>query len=109
MRISFSTHDIEKLCNQPKLATKVLGALSARALLKRLNQLLAAKNVAELSSGRPHPLKGVRLGQLALDLHAGDRMVLISAAMPAPLLADGGINWRLVTAVQVIEIGDYHD
>lgn len=109
MEISFSTPDIEAMCRKPPVAVRKLGALSAKALSKRLDQLFAAQNVLELVAGRPHPLKGNRLGQYALDLHAGDRMVVISAVLPAPMLPSGGIDWRSVTHVQVIEIGDYHD
>jgi proteic killer suppression protein len=109
MEVSFYNQHIEDLCCKPKVAIKKLGAPSAKALEKRLAQLFAAQNVLELVAGRPHPLKGNRLGEYALDLHAGDRMVMISAVSPVPMLPNGGIDWRSVTHVQVIEIGDYHD
>jgi len=71
--------------------------------------MAAAINARELIAGRPHPLKGDRLGQFALDLHRGVRLVFEPANDPVPQYLDGGIDWSQVTSARVVFIGDYHD
>ncbi len=90
-----------------KIAVKELGADSAGKLQHRYSDLLAAKNVADLVFGRPHPLKGERKGQFALDLAGGRRMAFEPA--PPPPLRDGGIDWTRVSEVIIVFLGDYHD
>ncbi len=86
-----------------------LGAVCARKLRTRLADLRAATAVAELTAGRPHPLKGEWDGRFALDLHGGDRLVFESADEPVPINENGSIAWERVARIQVVFIGDYHD
>lgn len=109
MDIEFSSTDLQALCEQQRLMTKKLGDNCSRKLRTRLGDLRAAGNVAELSSGRPHPLKGERAGQFALDLSDGKRLVFEPANNPAPTRDDDSIAWDLVTKVRIVFIGDYHD
>lgn len=109
MDIEFSSPDLQALCEQQRLMTKQLGDICGRKLRTRLSDLRAVACVAELNAGRPHPLKGERTGQFALDLHGGKRLVFEPANIPLPILADGSIAWVLVTKVRIIFIGDYHD
>ncbi len=71
--------------------------------------LSVASCVAELVAGRPHPLKGDRAGEFALDLEGAKRLVFQPDNDPIPLLEDGSIDWSKVTAVCIVFIGDYHD
>lgn len=109
MEVTFKDKKLRKLCETQKEAQKKLGDKCARKLRSRLADLFAAETVAELSSGRPHPLKGDRAGQFALDLDGGKRLVFESANDPVPLKEDNSIDWSKVTAIQVVFIGDYHD
>ena len=109
MEINILDDDIRALCAQQRLAVRKLGAPCARKLRSRLADLLAAAHVRELVAGRPHPLTGDRLGQFAVDLHGGVRLVLEPAHNPVPSLADGGIDWEQVTQITIVYIGDYHD
>ena len=109
MKISFIDADIEALCKQPKLATRALGPESAKKLQRRLSELFAASTVAELAAGRPHPLKGNRMGQFAVDLHGGHRFIFKPRHNPAPVKADGSIDWAKVDEITIIEASDYHD
>ena len=109
MDISFNTSALETACRQTKQAQKQFGALSARKLLLRLSEQFNAANVSELVAGRPHPLSGERLGEFALDLHGGDRIVFRPTVQPPPCRKDGSIDWSLVTAVTIVFIGDYHE
>lgn len=109
MNIEFENKDLQELCQQQKLAIKKFGSDSARKLKTRLADLLAAKNVSELVAGRPHPLKGNKNGQLAIDLAGGIRLVFESANIPIPYKQDGSIDWLSVDKIKIVLIGDYHD
>ena len=65
--------------------------------------------MGELIVGNPHPLKGDRLGQFALNLKGGVRLVFEPENDPVPYNEDGSIDWRNVSAVCIVFIGDYHD
>ena len=86
-----------------------MGASCARKLRSRLSDLEAASRVTDLVAGNPHPLKGGRQGQFALNLAGGWRLVFSPANDPNPTHDDGGINWSQVTIVSIEFIGDYHD
>ena len=109
MDIGFANRDLEKLCNNGRYANRKLGSMSARKLRSRLADIAAARNVTELVAGKPHPLTGNRTGDFSLRLHGGHRLVFTADHDPFPMKEDGGIDWRAVTVVRVVEIGDYHD
>lgn len=104
MRISFADKDLEALCSTQKLQQKKLGSPCATKLRTRLADLQAAARVSDLVAGRPHPLKGDRAGQFAVDLAGGSRLVF----EPDPRI-DPPVDWSTVTAVCIVFIGDYHD
>ena len=109
MNLSFKDKKIRQLCEQQAAAEKKLGAACARKLRLRLSALEAASCVSELVAGNPHPLKGDRTGQFALDLAGGMRLVFAPDNSPCPTHPDGGIDWARVTAICIEYIGDYHD
>src|SRR6266446_3873509 len=109
IEISFANTKLRNLCEQEKTAKKALGDLGAKKLKIRLADLRAASNVGELVTGRPHPLKGDRAGQLALDLQGADRLVIKVENDPIPKLQDGAVDWAQVNKVQVVFVGNYHD
>lgn len=109
MDIEFSSPDLQNVCEQQRIMTKQLGEPCSRKLRTRLADLKAVANVAELSARRPHPLKGDRAGQFALDLFGARRLVFESANIPVPVHEDGSLAWHQVTKVRILFIGDYHD
>lgn len=109
MDIRFRDKKIRDLCEKRSVAEKKLGAAGARKLSLRLQQLEAASRVSDLVAGNPHPLKGDRNGQFALDLAGGWRLVFSPADTPCPIRTDGSIDWTQVTIVSIEYIGDYHD
>lgn len=109
MNIVFSSTKLKELCEQERVATRKLGKSCFRKLKARLTDILAAANVSELVAGRPHPLERDRLGQFAVDLSGGKRLVFECANDPEPLNDAGGIDWARVTVVRIVFIGDYHD
>nr|WP_061431981.1 hypothetical protein [Microcystis aeruginosa] len=59
--------------------------------------------------GRCHELLHNCAGQLSLDLVHPLRLIFEPANIPIPQKADGGIDWKKVTAVVIIGIVDTHD
>ena len=108
MEILFDNKKIRELCENNSKAVKQLGSACARKLRSRLSDLEAVSNVIELVIGNPHPLEGDRLGQFALNLAGGWRLVFCPAKKPCPMKDDGGIDWSKVTIINIIYIGDYH-
>lgn len=109
MQIDFLDSKLRKLCENCKEADKKLGSNCARKLRSRLSDLEAVAHVRELNAGRPHPLERDRIGQFALDLADGKRLVFKPDHEPVPHDTDGSIDWSQVTSITIIYIGDYHD
>ncbi len=109
MEIRFNDKKLRRLCEERVVAEQKLGVACARKLCARLSDLEAASAVTELPAGNPHPLKGSRAGQFALNLAGGCRLVFAPANDPYPQYVDGGIDWSQVTIVNIEYIGDYHD
>lgn len=109
MKINFKDKKLREICEKQAAAEKKLGAACARKLRSRLGDLDAAERVTDLVAGNPHPLKGNRQGQFALDLAGGWRLVFAPDHDPSPTRQDGGIDWSQVTIVCIEYIGDYHD
>lgn len=66
-------------------------------------------NVSQLQLGRPHPLTGDRAGQFSVDLDGPMRLLFEPTDQPPPTLEAGGIDWKQVSSVRILEIGDTHD
>ncbi|MCC5812011.1 MAG: killer suppression protein HigA [Ectothiorhodospiraceae bacterium] len=109
MNVTYKDAAIEELCLQQRIAQKELGKPGAKKLKSRLADLYAAANPTDLPVGHPHPLRGDRLGQYAVNLHGGVRLCIEPKHNPPPLKQDGGIDWASVTDIVIVYIGDYHD
>ena len=109
MEIQIKDKKLRELCEKQAVAVKKLGDICARKLRSRLADLTAASRVTELVAGNPHPLTGDRLGQFAVDLAGGWRLVFAPANDPVPRKDDASIDWSAVTIVCIEFIGDYHD
>lgn len=109
MKINFGNKKVRNLCERQDTAKKELEVACARKLRSRLSDLEAAGCITDLVAGNPHPLKGNRTGQFALDLTGGLRLVFTPDHSPCPIRSDGGIDWSQVINVCIEYIGDYHD
>lgn len=112
MDIIFSTTKLEKESNDSKLLQRRHGTERAKRLRRRLDELRAANNLEEmrfLQGARCHELIGNRAGQLSLDLDHPYRLILLPAHDPVPTKEDGGLDWKKITAVQILEITDTHE
>ena len=109
MKIAFATDEVRLICSDSKKATRALGAQAVAKLQRRLAELAAASVLDDLAYGRPHPLLGNRAGQFALDLSGGIRLIFKPTRQPPPLRTDASIDRTQISAITIIEIGDYHD
>ena len=109
MDIDFASTKLRALCEQRARMVGTFGFPCAKKLQNRLADLEAVAFVTELVAGRPHPLKGDRLGQFSLDLHGAVRLVFESNQDPVPRNVDKSIAWNQVSKVRIVFIGDYHD
>jgi len=109
LEISFKNNRLRDVCQQEVKARKELGDICARKLRARLSELEAASNVTELVAGSPHTLTRDRLGQFAVSLAGGVRLVFEPANNPIPRLNETSVDWSKVTIVSIEYIGDYHD
>ena len=109
MNIECLSPQLRELCASERQAVRELGQSGAKKLFARLADLRAAHHVGELVAGKPHPLKYDRSGQFAVSLEGGKRLVFRSANEPVPLSDDGSVDWKRVTRVCIVFIGDYHD
>lgn len=111
MEISFKNEKLRKICTDARRATREHGAVRARKLRLRLDDMAAAGSLAVTRAlpGHYHELTGDRKGQLAVSLDGPYRLIFEPATEPVPRNADGGLDWAEVTAVRVLGIEDYHD
>lgn len=112
MIILFKTAKFEKDCNNKNLLVKRFGALRAKLLQRRLNELQAANSLDVLRSlpqARCHKLKGNRKGQLSVDLDHPYRLIFEPADNPIPKKPDGGLDWTKVTTIRIIGVEDTHE
>ncbi|MBP9892998.1 MAG: killer suppression protein [Planctomycetes bacterium] len=110
MVISFDTEKLKKLCNDTKALIKAFGAVCAKKIRRRLDDMGAAATLEVCRSlpGQYHELKGDRKWQVAVHVEEPRRLVFFPAHDPIPTKKDGGLDWNLVTAVRVLAIEDYH-
>ena len=111
MEIHFVSRKMQKLCNSEKEMRGRFGPRNAKRLQQRLAELAAAESlddVARVPPTRCHELGQDRKGQLAVDLVHPWRLVFEPDHDPLPTKEDGGLDWKQVTRILVIEVGDYH-
>ncbi len=112
MKILFRKRKLHKLANDYRVAERQLGKVRARKLRLRLDELDAAaalEDLRNLPQARCHELKGNRKRQLSVDLDHPYRLIFQPANRPLPTKEDGGLDWKRVTAVEIIEITDTHE
>jgi proteic killer suppression protein len=114
MWIEFTDDKLKRQCETERLARKAWGAEAAKQLVKRLNQLRAAPNLDVFRSisphSHPHPLLRRRVGQWGVRIHGGLRLIFQPLNPPEEYTkADGGVDWRRITKITILEIEDYHD
>lgn len=110
MEVTFDTPKLQKTCESEKDLQRRYGKPSGTKVMQRLVDLRAATSLADFRRlpGRRHELSGDRKGQLALELAGAMRLVFRPTQDPPPQGPGGGLDWKQVDAVLVLEIVDYH-
>lgn len=111
MEVSFASSQAKRFFESRAELQQTYGESCAKKVMARLADLQAAPALEEFRRlpGHCQELDGDRRGRLALELADGKRLVLEPSQQPAPLRGDGGLDWRLVDAVRVIDIADSRD
>lgn len=111
MEIAFANRRVAKTFNTIAELNKTYGRRMAKVITMRMDLLKAANNLSLVPAQKParrHQLKGDRDEQFAVDLVHPQRLVFIPDHDPIPRREDGGIDLAAVTAIEIIEIVDYH-
>jgi plasmid maintenance system killer protein len=111
MDVFFTSERLAGLLGSERALRKEFGPENAKWILRRLDNLRFAGNLAELATlpGNLHELTGDRRGTLAINLKHGYRLLIQPADEPPPRKPDGGLDWQAVRSVVVVGVEDYHD
>jgi toxin HigB-1 len=111
MQILFASERDKKLFEFKTEPTRRFGSESAKKIKRALDDLDAAASMEDMRHlpGKWEELKGDRRGQFSARLAGGFRLIVKPIKQPAPVKPDGGVDWRAVDGVTVIEVVDYHD
>ena len=91
------------MCENEAAAIRELGAECAGALKRRLADLRAVENVAELVAGRPRKASNSDK-DLMIDLSDSFVLVLHANHTPIPRIDSGGVDWSRVSRVKLLRI-----
>ena len=111
MQISFSNNKLSKLLNSQKDTLRKYGPDNGKRILLRLQQVADAANLAELAKlpqTRVHELKANRDEQISVDVKHPYRLLMRPDDDEIPRKPDGGLDWHLITKVNITEIVDTH-
>ena len=113
MDIKFATTKLKKELNEEKAMVRAYGPLRAKKLKIALAMMRAAPTLGVFAPPMSHPhrcheLTGDRQGQLTVDLDHPYRLVFRPDHDPLPIREEGGLDWRQVVAIEIIEIEDTH-
>ena len=110
MEISFASRKLQRCLQDEREMSRAYGS-RVGALKRRLALLMAAECLADVPTTPPerlHQLKGKWEGYFAVDISRNWRLIFRSADDPPPLLPDGGLDLRRITAIVIVDIADYH-
>ncbi len=110
MKITFADKKLEKIANDDSNMLKVFGKSRATILKRRLTQLLDATTLEDVRflPDHFHELTENRKGQWGCDLDQPYRLIFTPQERSIPRSIDGRYLWSAITAIEIIEIVDYH-
>ena|SRR5438874_13830176 len=111
MEVGFANERLKKTFESPAERKKRFGEPAAGKLKTRLDDLDAAQSMEDMRNlpGHWEELTGDRKGQFSCRLASGLRLIVRPKRQPPPAKPDGGLDWRAVDQVTVLEVVDYHD
>ena len=110
MEIYFKNKKLEKLCKDPVKLVKVMGAVRAEKLQRRLDDMDSVTTLEDTRNlpGHYHELVGDRKGQWACDLDQPYRLIFEPTKKSIPTDENGKYIWSAITIIDIIEIANYH-
>jgi len=111
LRVIFANERLKADLESDKVVRRWWGEPARRQIRARLDDLAAADRLETMRTlpGHIEELTGDRAGQLSLRLPDGLRLLFEVADEPVPRKSDGGLDWRVVRAVRVMGVENYHD
>ena len=111
MEVSFASDRLKKTCEPVAERKRRFDEPTAGKLKTRLDDLDAAHSMEDMRNlpGHWEELKGDRRGQFSCRLAGGLRLIVRPRRQPARTRPDGGLDWRAVDQVTVVDVLDYHD
>lgn len=111
MDIQFINSKLQKvLCSENEIIRQY-GQQNAKKIKNRMGVLRSAPTLAQVPTVPPdrcHPLKGDYKGCYAVDVNHPCRLIFRPAHNPVPKKEDGGIDLIAVTAIEILDVKDYH-
>ncbi|MHB0927650.1 MAG: hypothetical protein ACYC3W_01825 [Candidatus Nanopelagicales bacterium] len=109
MEVEFDDPKLSKLFSSDRNLQREMGKPRASLLRRRLAELAIANSMDDLRGmlGNWHPLSADRHEEWSASLDQPYRLV-VRPTPPVPRLADGGVDWRSVIGVTVVEVVNYH-
>ncbi|MDI4666578.1 type II toxin-antitoxin system RelE/ParE family toxin [Xanthobacter autotrophicus] len=110
MKVSFASKRLEKEMATAAAIAKRYGTLAKR-LKMRLELLYQAERLGDVPAEPPprrHQLSEDYAGCYAVDVSGNWRLVFRPNHDPLPLKEDGGVDLTKVTAIEIVEVVDYH-
>lgn len=111
MNIDFLSAKDKEFLESSKRVTKAYGPETAKKLKSRLDDLDAAESMEDmrLLPGHWEELKKERAGTFSARLQGGFRLIVKPQKEPPPTKPDGGLDWRAIDSIYIVEVVDYHD
>lgn len=112
MNIGFESAKLEKVLNSTKAVVKAHGAVRAKKIRQRMDDLRAAGTLADFRAlpGRCHELHGALKGVFSLDLDHPYRLLFRPVGGPKEISTDdGGLDWARISAVEILGVVDTHE
>lgn len=111
LKIDFLTTADKLFFENPRKTKAAYGEPSAKKLQNRLDDLHAAPSMETMRSlpGSWEELTRDRKGQFSARLQDGRRLIVRPQKEPPPTKADGGLDWRAIDSIYIVEVVDYHE
>jgi plasmid maintenance system killer protein len=112
LEVSFDDPDLAEMCASEKVLLRKCGTVRARKIQQRIKDLRAAETLEDMRKlpGRCHELHGNWAGHLSLDLDHPYRLLFRPVDAPEPEPGSGGgLDWKQVRRVAIVEIVDTHE
>lgn len=110
MTIAFADKKLKKMTDDYALCCRKMGDVRARLLFARLGAFEDARTLENVLNlpGRFHALSGNRQGQWACDLDHPYRLIFRPISDSIPVYPNDRYILSEITAVEILEITDYH-